>query len=58
MTRERRDKPVGLRLTATTKEGAETAARQDNRTLASWVETLIIEELKRRGIPTGDVGHD
>lgn len=45
---------MNLRITPELKAAAEQAARNDHRTLTSWVEKLMIDALKREGIaPSG-----
>jgi hypothetical protein len=47
--RETRTAPLGLRITPTLKKALEQAAADDRRPIASYVEKLLVEELRKKG---------
>ena len=49
--KENRSETCSIRLEKQTKHHAKILASQDDRTLSSWVETLIKKELKKHEMP-------
>ena len=49
--KENRSETCSIRLDKQTKHNAKILASQDDRTLSSWVETLIKKELKKNEMP-------
>jgi len=49
---ERRDAPLGLRITPTLKKALEHAARDDHRSVSSMAERIITEWLESKGYLT------
>jgi hypothetical protein len=47
--KETKSAPVGLRLKPSLKSALENAAADDHRTVASYVEKLLTEHLRRKG---------
>jgi hypothetical protein len=50
---EIRSAPLGLRITPTLKKALEEAAADDHRAVASYVEKLLIEHLRKKGYLKG-----
>lgn len=48
-SKETRTAPLGLRITPSVKKALETAAAEDHRPVASYVEKLLIEHLRKKG---------
>lgn len=48
-SKETRTAPLGLRITPSVKKALEAAAADDHRPVASYVEKLLIEHLRRKG---------
>lgn len=46
---------IGIRVEPEIKEAAERAARADRRTLAAWIEKLVVERLQEEGSLKADV---
>jgi antitoxin component of RelBE/YafQ-DinJ toxin-antitoxin module len=49
--KENRTETCSIRLDKKTKQYAKIVASQDDRTLSSWVETLVKKELKKHEVP-------
>ena len=47
--KETRSAPLGLRITPTLKAALEKAAKDDDRPLASYVERVLSEHLRKKG---------
>ncbi len=48
-SKETRTAPLGLRITPSVKKALEAAAAEDHRPVASYVEKLLIEHLRKKG---------
>jgi hypothetical protein len=49
VNKETRSAPLGLRIIPSVKKALEKAAKDNDRSLASYVEKLLVEDLKAKG---------
>jgi uncharacterized protein (DUF1778 family) len=45
---------INMRVSQDFKDAAEAAAKRDNRSLTSYIETLVLADVRKSGSPTND----